>query len=400
MRNNKLPSSLYLIHFYIAYALFSLAEGFFVLLPIHIKFLGGDEFTVGKIIFYGTFGSVFSILTANYFLKRIQTELLMCAATGFYALVCIIIYTATKVNFSIHCCGFLLGAGTGIFVGVSPLLIHHYIKDSERNFHYSFMSGLGILGIGLSPLIVFRSISDGKSYNSLMMIVFILCGLAFLGFYSLKYYKVKVQPISQETILWSKLIRLSVLRDDNIFLSLAIAFLFGCIFSAMINFQSTYALQQNLQSQYFYISFVGSIIMVRFFLGSFMAKCNIFKATSLLFICLLISLCIFPFITENNLYYACDAIFLGLSYGLVFPLIQSNTINMTPVYYRPQMLLLFSFAYFISTYSFPYLTGWIIVNYGYTVLFITLASIVAIQILLNSLFFNFHKSNLKPRSYL
>lgn len=394
MYNDKEPPTLYFIHFYISYALFSLPEGFFVILPIYIKSLGGNEFTVGKILFFGTFGSVISILAANYTLRLLRAEFLCCLASLFYALACIIIYTASTVSLPIYGCGLLLGAGTGIFVGVSPLIIHPYISDSKRNFHYSFMSGLGILGMGISPLIAFRLLTEGQTYKSLMLTVFSLCILTLIGFFSLKYYKSSQEITSSESIISNRLFKLSILREKNIFLSLIISFLFGCIFSAMINFQSTYAIQQNLQYQYFYVFFISSIMLVRFLLGNIITKHNVVKTTSFLFIFLFMSVCMFPFIKDSNLFYACSASLLGLSYGLVFPLIQSNTINRTPVFYRAQMLILFSFSYFISTYSFPYFAGWIIVNYGYIPFFTILAFIVVLQSTLAYLSFNVHSVNL------
>jgi hypothetical protein len=59
-----------------------------------------------------------------------------------------------------------------------------------------------------------------------------------------------------------------------------------------------------------------------------------------------------------------SATLLALGYGLVYPVIQTQVVNDGPAMHRHGALTWFVIAYFIGTFGFRVLGGWLIVNAG------------------------------------
>lgn len=69
---------------------------------------------------------------------------------------------------------------------------------------------------------------------------------------------------------------------------------------------------------------------------------------------MLISLALF-FITTNNIFYILPSSLLGISYGLVYPLIQTQMVKGIAPEKRSIYLTTFSLSYFIGVFGYPYL---------------------------------------------
>ncbi|WP_121574141.1 MFS transporter, partial [Brenneria alni] len=84
----------------------------------------------------------------------------------------------------------------------------------------------------------------------------------------------------------------------------------------------------------------------------------------LLFI-MTLSLFLMNFVNSNSFYVIPSAL-LGLSYGLVYPLIQNASVrNADTESERKRNLTLFSLFYFIGVYAFPYVFSLIVTRYGF-----------------------------------
>ena len=59
-----------------------------------------------------------------------------------------------------------------------------------------------------------------------------------------------------------------------------------------------------------------------------------------------------------------SAILLGLGYGLVYTVIQTQAVNDAPPELRSAALTWFVIAYFLGIFGFPVLGGWMIVTVG------------------------------------
>jgi hypothetical protein len=72
---------------------------------------------------------------------------------------------------------------------------------------------------------------------------------------------------------------------------------------------------------------------------------------------------------QGNLGYLLAAALLGVGYGLNYSVINGLAANQAPLGHTPQALLLFSLAYFLGVFGFPWLAGNLIVSGGTEAMF-------------------------------
>jgi len=85
------------------------------------------------------------------------------------------------------------------------------------------------------------------------------------------------------------------------------------------------------------------------------------------------------FSVTSSATYVLAAVTLGVGYGLTYSVINGLAANEAPAGHTSQSLVLFSLAYFIGVFGFPWLAGHIIVSYGIP----TLLSIILLIALCN-----------------
>jgi MFS family permease len=78
---------------------------------------------------------------------------------------------------------------------------------------------------------------------------------------------------------------------------------------------------------------------------------------------------------NDSVSYLMAAVMLGIGYGLTYSVINGLAANEAPAGTLSQALLLFSLAYFIGVFGFPFVAGKIIVEYGMTTLLHTVLMI-------------------------
>lgn len=133
-----------------------------------------------------------------------------------------------------------------------------------------------------------------------------------------------------------------------------LVFMGACIFSSMMNFQSFLAESRELNFAYFYISYTFSVIFCRFTLTKTVNSFPTEIMIGLLLFVMTLSLFLIKFV-NSNFYYIFPSALLGLSYGLVYPLIQNVSVkNAKSESQRKKNLTFFSLFYFIGVYIFPY----------------------------------------------
>jgi MFS family permease len=83
---------------------------------------------------------------------------------------------------------------------------------------------------------------------------------------------------------------------------------------------------------------------------------------------------------HNRMLYAISAAVLGVSYGLVYPLIQARAADSTPDELRHWTLWYFSLAYFAGLYGFPLIASLVIALVGSQALMAVLLTISAAEL--------------------
>jgi len=174
---------------------------------------------------------------------------------------------------------------------------------------------------------------------------------------------------------WSEFV--TVMRQPSVYFFAMV--LFGaCVYTAMINLQTTFAAAQGIDYTVFYFFYSLAVVLSRFFLSKPLSKIAPRSAIFYLMLLMIGSLALMFGAEYSLLAYAVGSLLLGVSYGLVYPIVQAQATNHAPTSLQPQTLVYFSLSYFFAVYLFPYLGAAIAIGHGYgALLWVLILSAVA-----------------------
>ncbi|WP_127959169.1 MFS transporter [Serratia microhaemolytica] len=339
--------------------LISFAYGVLLTIPLFFtQHLSMPVSFSGKIIAMGVLGVFPAIALLPRLYQYVSNQKLISGGCFIYALaIMLVLYGNT---FSYYLAGVLFGVGWGVVYTLGPIIISQLSNDQNRTNNFSYISAFNMLGAGLSPVLVKFSMSYGfsivTSYSAALLSA-LLAGLTFCfcrAPASATPHHAANTHLSLKTVVTTKAVTPMIM-----------VFLGACIFSSMMNFQSLIADARNLDFSYFYIAYTVSVIVARLTLTKLV---NAF-AKELMMVLLLaimaLAIALMNFV-NGNVFYLIPSALLGLSYGLVYPLIQSASVSQaTTENDRKNNLTLFSLCYFIGVYAFPYLFAVTIANANY-----------------------------------
>lgn len=362
---------------YSAALLASIAEGFFLVLPLYAKHVGGNELDVGWILWGGALGSVLFVGATSRLLEFVRPSTLAAAGCAAYACGAAIFAFSGHIGWYSYLAGFFQGAGVGLSVTSYPIVIQALIDDKSRSVHFSVLAAFGIAGMGVSPVIANVLTRNGITFNE-MFLASAVMSLACIGMFAIVNRMVCVGGHAAARIP-SRDALASVLTSEAIF-PLSMVFLGACMFSSMMNFQTTFAVSKGLDFQVFYVFYIAATIVSRFALSHAVNRANPYIMTALLLAVMCASLASFAFVGKSAVLYALSSTLLGSSYGLVYPLLQAHAVNLTVPHLRDRVLAYFSFSYFVAVFGFPLVSGWVIVRYGYDAFVLVLLAVAAIEL--------------------
>jgi MFS family permease len=149
----------------------------------------------------------------------------------------------------------------------------------------------------------------------------------------------------------------------------------ACVFTTMTAFQPALASGRSQSAPVFYAFYTLGVIVPRFTVTRLLARSRPAATTTALLAGMCLSLGGFMLAGHNRVLYAVSAAILGVSYGLVYPLIQARAADSTPGELRHWTLWYFSLAYFAGLYGFPLIASLVIALVGYQALMAVLLTI-------------------------
>ncbi len=361
---------------YLSCFLASFAYGFIYILPLMVKNFGGDTIDAGLILSCAGIAAIlivgFSGRLSQFFgAGNICAVGLLCNFMGF-----LILYKIDQLVPSIYFAGLLLGAGWSLYYATSPMIITPWVTDAERGRHLGLMAAFVVLGTGLGPCMGQVLLVYGKNIQSLYLIPLILSLCSSILFYS----QTRNAPPSPS--IQNSDFRLFRILKSKAKYPLFMVFLGSCMLSSMMNFQTIYAAEHQLNFSIYYFCYMAAVVLSRFLFGNFLSQKNPLTATPPLLLLMLFGLTLLLINQHSLLFYAASALLLGMSYGLVYPLIKTQAVNVTPPQERQEVLAYFTLSYFLGMYGFPLIAGWVIKAYGYAALLITLMVLVTFDCLI------------------
>lgn len=348
--------------FCVASFLLSMAYGATFLLSLLVSSFGGNERDAGQVFAVAMVSTLVAVLVTGHIVQRLGTA--RCAALGAACLVAASLGFAwvPGLGMALLACGLLLGIGWGLFYTVGPIMVAAMVEPVRRTHCFALLSGSMLTGIGSGPL-------AGKlaSYFGLPVQTAFLCAAfaATLGggyFWRLAMAQPRGAPAGDRVQI-GLASAASVLRSRSA-LSILLVGLGGAIFGGMGSFQTSYAASLGLDYSLFFIGFMGAAIACRLLIAGWVVKRNPLATSAVLTSLMLLAVLGFGEWVRDSLSYVLTAALLGVGYGLNYSVINGLAANEAPPRLTAQALLLFSLAYFIGVFGFPFIAGKLINSSG------------------------------------
>ncbi|RZS34225.1 fucose permease [Herbihabitans rhizosphaerae] len=360
------------------------AYGLTLLLPAYVKSTGGNEADAGLVYWCGAIGAVGSLVMAGRLAQRIGPSIAAAIGSGCYAVATLAI-SLTAYQPVVLGAGVLLGTGWALFFTAAPIVISSWVEPEKRGFYFLVLAGFNALGMGITPVIGNRLVGSGVEYRTVFGLAAALSVASVVAFVIL----VRGNNRSEErrengtaTREGSVLGPIREVLTSPAWPFLLMVLLGACVFTAMNTYQTTFADSRGLDSAYFFISYTAGVIIPRFTVSKWISNGDPARTSAMLLAGMCAALIIFLFVGDNVAVYSISSALLGVTYGLVYPLIQAQAANKVSADLRHWALWYFSLAYFIGVYGFPLIGGWIIVAGSYQVLTVVLLVIAAAELLM------------------
>ena len=345
--------------------LLSVSYGSTFLLAVMLKTQGGSESDAGTVISAAMFSTFMAVLFSGHLTDKFGATKTIAAAALLLAGACAGFAAVPAFGAAMLGFGLLLGFGWGLFYTLGPIVVSMLIEPARRVKYFALLSGSMMSGIGTGPLLGRAAEALGYPLES----AFVLAAIASLVggvLFALIGPRVQHQQAMQGTVSVCRI----TLRATRLVLSSKAVFaimmvgLGGAIFGGLSSFQTTYATLKQLDYSLFFLGFMCAVITCRLLVAGFIVKRDPYRMAGILTSLIVTSVLMFMFTVDTTATYLFAAIVLGVGYGLTYSVINGLAANEAPAGYTAQSLVLFSLAYFVGVFGFPWLAGLIIVSQG------------------------------------
>lgn len=360
----------------------STAFGMLLLLPLYVRELGGDEADFGVILSSAAVPAVLCIGLLLRYPERLRSHAVVAIAIAVYAVGAV---GASVVDASwepLVGVGVLLGTAWAVVYAASPMVISGMVTDAGRAAYFGYLTGTQQVGIGAGPVIARLLVETPLGFRGTFLAAGFVCLLAAAltvaaGFLTPDARAERVGANGAEVGLGEAIGRIA--RSEAAF-SLVMVLLFACLFTSLIQFQTTFASSRELDYSVFYVAYTGAVIASRFGLTSLASRFDgrlvIAASVSLM----AGAVAAFLVIGSYALLYGAVSAFVGLGYGLALPNVQALAVNVSDEAVRPRVLPLAGLLFQAAILGFPLLAGWVIASSGYETLFAVLATFALTQV--------------------
>ena len=346
----------------------AVAYGAIYLLTLFTKRYGGNESDVG--IFLGMAGITTLLLVgaSGSFAKRFGAHVVCATGILLLSLGFAILVLSKEVDLLYYSIGMLVGAGWSLFYAAGPMLILTGVSDQEKGRYINSLSVCIVVGTATLPIISDLLPSSVDAITVILPLVAIVLGpvSAILILLAGRLFNCKPQPAASTNKQTTKGALFRILKTEARY-PLMMVFLGACIFSSMMNFQTSYAEDRGFNYAIFYFTYMASVIGCRIAFGGILVSKNPIAPTPMLLSLMAIGLLTMIFNSRSQFIYAVGTCCLGISYGLVYPLIKTYALKNTVKELQHEMVAYFGLFYFAGVYFFPVIAGNIIKLGNYTI---------------------------------
>ncbi|KAE9653170.1 MFS transporter [Pseudomonas sp. PB105] len=358
--------------FCLASFLLSLSYGSTFLLSLLIHTRGGNEHDAGSVISTAMLSTFIAVLLSGHLADALGAARAIAGMGVLLVVACLGFALMPGFGEGLMLFGLSLGLGWGVFYTLGPIIVTMLVEPRQRAKYFALLSGSMMSGIGSGPLLGRAANALGLPLTSAFYIA-ALASLVGVGMFWLLGSALKrhaTAPVSK--ISWGACRR--VLSSRAVF-AIVMVGLGGCVFGGLSSFQTSYAAAHGLDYSLFFAGFVSAAISSRLLIAGYVVKRDAYVAACVLSGVMLGSILLFAFGVSGNASYLLAAVTLGVGYGLTYSVINGLVANEAPTGTTSQALLLFSLAYFVGVFGFPWLAGWIIVDFGLPALMLSVLAV-------------------------
>ena len=347
--------------------LLSLSYGSTFLLSLLVSSRGGNEQDAGQIISLAMLSTVVAVLGSGHLADRLGSARAIALCALCLVTACLGFALVPGTGSGLMVCGLILGLGWGAFYTLGPILVSERVDAQRRTHSFALLSGSMMSGIGSGPLVgklasVFDLPVETAFYTAALAA---LCGLLIFNHLA-RLPRPASSPVSISRRACNEVLG-SKARWPILMVGLG-----GAIFGGLGSFQTSYAAGRGLDYSLFFVGFMSAAISCRLLIAGWVVKRDAYRASCLLSGFIVLAVLALGWGVQDNLGYLLAAALLGVGYGLNYSVINGLAANQAPPGHTPQALLLFSLAYFIGVFGFPWLAGHLIVSNGTEAMMISL----------------------------
>ena len=343
----------------------ALGYGATFLLTEHFRSLGGSEINTGTTLGGAMIGTLIGVPLVGWFASRLGAARMasfgaISVAAGYLGLAFI---TALTPLTSVA--GFFVGLGWGTFYLAAPMSLSVRVSDENRGFWFTRFGAYQMAGIGFSPILVSALVSRlGLTTAQALEVVAAACILAAALLLSFEF----VSLHKSESKVQSRWVGvLPALACTRAIYPILMVGLGACVFSALMTFQTSLVRGTSLTASTYFAVYAITVVIARFTLAPILGRADGDRAALTLLVLMTLGALLAFGLHYGIIVQVASAILLGLGYGLVYSVIQTQVVNDAPAEHKNAALTWFVIAYFLGIFGFPVFGGWMIVKFGTTV---------------------------------
>lgn len=350
---------------FIATLLTSMGYGATFLLTEHFRALGGSEIETGTTLGGAMLGTLVGVPLVGWFAWRLGAGRM--AALGAVLVACGYLGLAALSALTplIGVAGFFIGLGWGIFFLAAPMALSMRVTDQDRGFWFTRYGAFQMGGIGLSPIVASALINEaglttGQAFGAVTLVCLLAAVLLAV------FEAIAVQPVAAAIKAagndWVRVLP-ALLRTPAMYPILMVG-LGACVFSGLLTFQTSLVRGTGLQASTFFAVYAITVVVSRFLLAPVIGRAKGDHVAPILLAIMIAGVVVAFGLAYGVVVQIASAILLGVGYGLVYSVIQTQAVNDAPAEHRNAALTWFVIAYFLGIFGFPILGGWLIVHVG------------------------------------
>src|SRR5680860_1117393 len=361
----------------------STAYGMLLLLPLYVQDLGGNEADFGIVLSSAAVTAVLSLAALTRFPEALRPDWVLALAIILFGVGSAATSLATEGWEPLVGVGVLLGTAWAVVYTVAPMVIRAMVTDSGRTTYFGYLTGSEQLGIGAGPVLAGILVHTSLRFSGTFVVAGLICaaaaaGIVVVGILTPDARGPRASATSDETMPGLLESTRTILRSQaGAWLSIIV--LFACLFTAMTQFQTTFASAQDLNYSIFYVTYTIAVIFVRFAVAPWTARFDAPLVIAVSISVMGLAVASFLVVGANPVAYAAASAVMGLGYGLALPAVQAQAVNTSAEAVRPRVLPIAGLVFMAAILAFPLAVGWMVVNFGYWLLFTVLVAFAVIQ---------------------